>query len=682
MIHWRQYKFNHIYTEDTIFTIDTEVSSYWIRPDESIAAYDPSVDTETYNDVYYPGAVCYIWMIGINDTVIYGRELDELPEVLQRIVEKSVETPVIYCHNLAYDFQFFRNVLTIEDDGVFARTVRKVIRFYANNCEFRCSYVLTGLSLEAWADSLNLEVQKQVGLLDYNVLRSPLTPLDEDALKYCKYDILVMYYGLKRFLAKYEHISKIPLTQTGEVRIPVKKMFENNNSHHWKMTELQPDTVNRYKQLRAVFAGGETHASRLHSAKIHKNVGSWDKTSDYPYQMVVRKFPYSKFVETSPDLRFLKPETYAYILELKLEGVKCRTNNTYIARSHCVAVKHGTYDNGRVISAEMIALCITELDWLTINEMYDIEKVTVIKVLRSRKRYLPKVYIEYILELYAYKTSLKNVKGKEDIYNQSKQFINSLYGMMVTDIIMPDVHYIDNQWQEIQYLNDDGIQERLDKIHERFWANNLSYQFGVWVTAYARRELMEMVIALDADEVYHDTDSVKAIHYQKYMDLFKSKNAEMDLLLHEVCDFYEIDFEKTRPRKKNGKGAPAPLGHWDFETVYRRFRTLGAKKYCVNYSEKDIRVTVSGVPKKQGSALVKHIKQFKDGFVFDRDLCGKKMLTYLDGNNREITLPDGYKMHHPFAINMRNNGYSLNITPEYAQIIYEINEFKGFLGAK
>lgn len=706
MIYWRDHNFKFM-DEYTIYSLDTEVSSFFVsRESGKVIAYDPAISSDDYNENYLSGAVVYIWMIGINDTVIYGRELDELPEALELLRSHSTGIPVIYIHNAAYDFQFLRNVLHITD--VFARTVRKPMKFSANDCEFRCSYMLTRLSLDSWGKYQNLKVKKQKGLLNYDVLRSPLTPLSEDELKYCEYDILVMYEGIKKYLERYEEFKKIPVTQTGEVRAVVRDLFKNNNRYLWKITGLQPYTVNEYKQLKAVFAGGETHGNRWNVGRIHEKVGSFDKTSDYPYQMLAEKYPMSRFAATTKDLRFMQPNKFAYIIELTYHNIKVKTPSTYINRSHCIAVRGGKFDNGRIVEAEMIAICITEQDYQTISEMYDYDPIDyerdVILVKRSRKQYLPKSMILYILALYKNKTELKGVDEEYDLYCRSKEFINSMFGMCCTDICLPDVYYHENQWNPEEYVKEmhkdlkDGhmktseelLQEKLDDIQKKFYRNFLAYQWGVWITAYARRELMRAINHCGMDEIYHDTDSVKCINSDKYLDYFDAEDAVMDEKLRKMCDFYEIDFDLTRPRREKGKGERAPLGHWEHEGIYDKFITLGAKKYAYeNLREPDgvsikdknrgIHVTVSGVPKEQGSKLLGSLENFKKGFIFDREKCGRKLLTYLDGCNPEVTLPDGYKVHHPFGINMRNNSYKLGISSDLEILIKELNEQKGFL---
>jgi hypothetical protein len=74
------------------------------------------------------------------------------------------------------------------------------------------------------------------------------------------------------------------------------------------------------------------------------------------------------------------------------------------------------------------------------------------------------------------------------------------------------------------------------------------------------------------------------------------------------------------------------------------------------------------VPKKASVALQK-ITDFKDGFVFDRDTCDKKLLYYLDGDNYLCTFEDGYTVTNQYAVCMRNNGYVLDIKNEYCTLI-------------
>lgn len=81
-------------------------------------------------------------------------------------------------------------------------------------------------------------------------------------------------------------------------------------------------------------------------------------------------------------------------------------------------------------------------------------------------------------------------------------------GMSVTNMIKDEVIYdFETDWYEKELTNDEII-EALEKEKKKAF---LSFSYGVWVTAYARFNLLSNVIKLDDKVVYCDTDSMKLI---------------------------------------------------------------------------------------------------------------------------------------------------------------------------
>lgn len=127
---------------------------------------------------------------------------------------------------------------------------------------------------------------------------------------------------------------------------------------------------------------------------------------------------------------------------------------------------------------------------------------------------------------------------------------------------------------------------------------------GVWVTAYARFNLLSNVLKLDDYVLYCDTDSLKLVEgYDK--KVIEDYNKKVIKKLEKVSNDLKIPFEKYSP--KDIKGIEHTLGLFEKETTsdtnkeftYKEFITQGAKKYAYRTMDGKIKITVSGVPKKR-----------------------------------------------------------------------------------
>ena len=63
----------------------------------------------------------------------------------------------------------------------------------------------------------------------------------------------------------------------------------------------------------------------------------------------------------------------------------------------------------------------------------------------------------------------------------------------------------------------------------------------------------------------------------------------------------------------------------------------------------------------------------EDFICYDKDICGKKLLTYITDCPR-ITLKDGYTIKESYGINMRNTAYTIGITDEFIEIILQLKK--------
>lgn len=674
---------------EDIFTFDIETTSAWID-NGKVIPYIEGKDSEWWSK-REPIALCYIWQFSFNDEVYYGRELRDFIKLLDDLPKNC--KIIIWVHNLAWEYQFLAGLL--HWDSVFARNSHKPMKCVCRefpNIEWRCSYILTRLSLATWGKQIGLP--KMVGDLDYEVIRTPLTELTKKEMGYCKRDCEVVYEGIKKYKAEYGSLFKIPLTQTGTIRRVVKSRLMKDKKYASYVRTLVP-SQEMYAILLKVFAGGFTHANRLHSGRtinadyINEDsiyIQHLDFASSYPTVMCCMKYPSTPWVYYRRVIDESTFDDYAYIYRLKFGRPNSTNWNTYIQASKCERKINPVMDNGRIISADEIEIYVTEIDYMIIKENYEWEELEVLECYRSKKKYLPKPLIEYIYELYGNKTSLKprdgEVQSQEeyDLYMQSKQYINSCFGMMVTSLVNEDVCYdIETGEWSIGKLTEYKIAKELEKL-KMGTKVFLSYSWGVYVTAYARYNLWKCIGQCGnngEDVIYCDTDSIFAIgkkDWSEYNDWITDK-------LRVACADLGLDFALSRPKTKSGK--EKPLGIFTEETPCIEFRTLGAKRYCERrmYIEGDeeadgkLHLTISGINKQAVDVLNDDIENFCDGLNFDKDhpSVNKKLSTYIE-NQRDVVFDDGYISTYRKGINLRRNGYLLTMTDEYKDLIdYDID---------
>lgn len=659
---------------DDIFTFDIETTSAWINENGNIIKYKAGRPSEYWNNLQAI-ALCYIWQFSVNDTVYYGRDIESFVNVINDI--PADVNIIIWVHNLSFEAHFLMNIFN--DLVMFCRQPHKPMKLNSEshkNITFRCSYMLTRLSLETWGEQLGCK--KLTGWLNYEKIRTPKTILTDKEIAYAKRDCIVVYNGIKDYLKRYKNQWDIPLTQTGTVRREVKELLTSDNDYIKHLKKLVPKNAKQYAMLRDTFAGGYTHANRLHAGTIQTGIiEHYDFASSYPCELAKQKYPWSQWIYTGlheiPDDALF--EDRAYIMRLRFFDIECTTFNTYIQSVKCAGYGF-IFDNGRVIKAKELEMWVTEQDYLTIRDTYRWKSLEVKSVYMSYKKYLPTPFIKYMLELYGNKTSLKGAvfgTADYDLYMQSKQYINALFGMCVTALLQSDITFNnkDLSWG-INTLTEEMVNEHLDKL--RSWSPRekryfLNYSWGIYCTAYARRDLWRCILGRnkenDINVIYADTDSI----FINGKTDFTWYNKDVILQLDKAMKYHGLPLDMTRPLDK--KGVAHQLGVFDKEDDITEFLTLGAKRYVERRaSDNKLHLTVSGINKAAVYMLNNDIENFADGFNFDKDFptVSKRLPTYIS-DQPAIIWPDGYKSTCKSGVNLRRNGYKLTITDEYKKLI-------------
>lgn len=647
-------------------------------------------------------AFSYVWAFGLGDgnEIYYGRTWQELQELIELLVNHfqlyDERRLIIYVHNLGYEFQFMRKLF--EWENIFSVDERKPIKaLTTSGIEFKDSYILSGYSLENTARNLvNHDVEKLVGDLDYDLVRHSKTEINETELGYIRNDIEIILAYINEQIEQYGNITKIPLTNTGRVRKFVRNNCYYTSTNHKKTNKgkysryrkLMSDltlTKKDYIMLKTAFMGGYTHANANYQGQVLENVTSIDFTSSYPAVMLSEMFPMSKGKEVYPE-SFEEFESlvekYCLLFDIRLTGVQAKiTQDNYISQSKCRNLENPIINNGRVHSADNLVMTITDVDYRILTATYTWESLEVRNVIRYHKGYLPKSIIESVLELYQGKTLLKGVAGQEVEYMLSKGMLNSIYGMTVTDIIQDTIVYDDDEWNTEPVDIEEKIQE-YNESKNRF----LYYPWGVWITAYARKNLWTGILNIGDDYVYSDTDSIKLLNYEKHIPFIEHYDSELIKRLNAMMEHYDLDKTLLNPIGEM-------IGVWDYEGTYSRFKTLGAKRYLVEL-DGELELTVAGLSKQNGLNYMLQktgndnggvFQMFTDDLYIPAERTGKMTHTYIDsektvdvtdyqGNVSRETIPSG--------VHLESADYTLSISKQYGQFIYQFIKGYSYKGVK
>ena len=650
---------------DDIMCFDIETSSGFLHKDSDTLEPYLGKSKKYYEDCK-KFSICYVWQFSINDNVFWGRTLEDFKDFLQELEYYEPHKKIVYIHNFSFEFQFLINVLQF--DYVFARQARKPLFAEWSTYQFRCSYFLTNMSLATWAEQRKLSVQKLVGDLDYTILRTPKTVLSDKELAYCFNDVLVMYYGLQQYKEKYGHMIDIPFTQTGEVRKEVIERMNVSSEYKYRKRciKLIPQTIEDYSLLCDCLMGGYAHSNAVHTNVVLDNVFSKDISSSYPTVMCLEKYPMTYFEETVPCDDYFNNDNYSYIITFDVEHLHSKRWNTWLSFSKCAKIKGYSLDNGRVLKADYVQLSLTNVDYEMFQLCYDFDNLNIIDFRISSNDYLSPTFVKYILELYGNKTTLKGIEEKEPLYMKSKQYINSMYGMMVTKNITDTIEFEEDRWKK-ELLNEKNFYTKIASEKKKLSKTFGAFQFGVWVTAYARRNLWKGILALDYNVAYCDTDSIKYIECDT--DFFERYNKEIERRENMRADMLGIPRDKFCPKDKYG--IPHRLGIFDDDGKYKKFKTLGAKKYCYVDNDDKLHMTVSGV-RKSAVYQLHDIDDFKDGTVFDVEHAQKLIMTYVDDMQSIVWNKgqyDEFYSNYQHGICAQPTTYSLGLTDDYESIL-------------
>lgn len=627
-------------------------------------------DIETTRIKECEQSVMYIWQWCFADRcTVVGRTWEELEIFIDRLSEKMADEQklCVFVHNLSYEFAFLRGVHFFQPDDVFAIKARKILKCVWDHVEFRCSYLHSNMSLAEYLKKMGAEHQKTE--LDYDRDRWPWTELTPEELEYCVNDVVGLVEALTiEMTADGDNLYTFPLTSTGYVRRDAKRAMRNV-AKSW-ITDQLPD-LETYHMLREAFRGGNCHANRYFAEQIVHNAHSADRSSSYPDVLCNCKFPVSAFFpyedcSLEDIMKLIVTRRRAVLARVAMTDVYLRNPEwgcPYLSRDKCRSIIGGDFDNGRILRADYLETTITDVDLQIIVEEYAAADMIFYDVRHARYGPLPQPFLDEIINYYHKKTALKNVPGEEVYYNKAKNKLNSLYGLCAQNPVKRSLIYtqegVVNEDGLLDYYPEEETPEDvlLEESNRRAF---VCYQWGCWVTAWARLRLEEgirLAHAPGAEFLYCDTDSVKylgTINWEPY-------NAQ-----------------RIADSMKSGAWAEDPFGERHYMGVYEQehdmseFATMGAKKYVYRDAKTGKLVcTIAGVGKTAGAKELEAaggITAFRDGFTFHE--AGGLEALYND--RPEIDrweVEPGRYVGIISNVVLRESTYTLGLTAEYLRLL-------------
>ena len=543
---------------------------------------------------------------------------------------------IIYVHNLSYDISYlYPYINMLPDDGDdFQGIIEDTNKFltYVRGCfEFRCSYRLSGMSLEKWSKEMNVEHVKKVGLYDYDKVIFPDQELTEDEKTYDRFDVLAMQESLAKQMSYYsDDLTTIPLTKTGYIRRTLRRSCRNDK--YYRKHYFWDNRLNArcYEYCLKSFAGGYTHNNRywrdvlIKAGEVYEyipdsgiyikvdSIKHRDFKSHYPTQQTCSdRFPIGRpqhiydqslgYALTIPDI--LEDKDFTYFCRIRFKKAKLRDmriSMPFMQSSKCyqASIDKELKDNGRILFIE--GDFIMYLDSITLSilqDQYEME-YEIEDAYRMKNGRLPDCLINVVDKYFKGKSDKKalvhelteafgkldpkTIEAEFDLM-QEKAGLNSIYGCTVQQPLKTMLQ-VDAEMEfspKKMFISEDEVEAGLEDYY-RGKNNFLAYQFGCVVTSLARYELYLLISKVIGYErcLYSDTDSIFYISDEATEKRIEAFNKERRKQAH----FVDLN---------NGKREY--YDEFTLEPDCLAFKGLHSKCYGV-VTKKGLEITIAGVP--------------------------------------------------------------------------------------
>lgn len=601
----------------------------WRKWQPSIYDITCTFDIETTNSQEDGFAYSYQLNIGGCNAVFrtWAQFRDAIQGVIDRYGVDESHNLVIYVHNLGYELTYLLQIMA-QDWGLvnaFFTSSHKVLTAkFANGLQFRDSLKLFQKSLEGATEGC--PHPKAKGDLDYTIYRDSSMPLTAEEWRYIVYDVQGLYEAIERLkLEGGYNAASIPLTNTARVLKDVCRQVEASPAWHPLMSDLALPK----EALQIAYecmGGGDTHGNRRLCNRTHKKCNSVDFKSAHPSQMLTKKYPMGRpifYGEASADeLQAIIDSGYGWIGRVGASDLQIVPENPDPTISFYKSTVQGNYklDNGRVLSADFLAVPMDSNDFQRFKEGYSFRDCMAMEVWIFALDYLPEVFRNAVKVYFQQKEQLPKDSPE---YNFAKICVNTIFGAAAQKAVRDEYKVLINADGEMSIDKKDWL-EVLEKKKDNHLRNmqsksgKLPFLWGLWTASCTRLELWKLLKIVGWDKViYWDTDSCK-YKGAKVPEIERYNSAQIALV------------KSMGAEVLNRKGGTSYIGvaedeHPDSEYGYLEFRALHSKCYACRDAAGELTATIAGVGKaERKAALADNINNLHYGFTI-RPAGGQKL---------------------------------------------------------